>query len=126
MGEFVRSFDVVPRTTVEQRMGAIASCAAHSMSVADLAELLSVLGLDTSPAEIVESLTPRMAEQVAETRRLQVELAQVYDHLASLVLAIRGRWSSKWRVAGQVAGALRDLDRVREYLESLQSESEVA
>lgn len=122
MGEFVKVDGLLPTTTDEQRMAAIATCARQALSVADLAELLQLLGLDGSAADIVGALTSRLdselVERAAEVERLQVELAEVYDQVATLLLAVTGRWSSRRPVARQVAGALRDLDRIRAYLES--------
>src|SRR5882672_8641427 len=113
----------------ESRRGAIATCARHALSVADLAELLGMLGLDGSAVEIVEVLRPppsptsnpvehpdpELASALAEAWSTAAELAdnleQARRALARLLYAVT--------VAGCPDGARDEVVTATGYLESM-------
>jgi hypothetical protein len=111
-------------STTEQRVGAIATCARWAVSVADLAELLEMLGLDGSAVEIAEGLAPAPAAEPVEQPTVK-EIAEAWGTAAQLAddleraLRVLTRLLRALSVAGCPTGLYAEAGRAREYLESL-------
>ena len=125
MTDFAAPTGIHATSTPEQRVGAIATCARQAVSVADLAELLEMLGLDGSAVEIAEALAP--PEPVADQppADLVAGLAEAWDTAALLAdeleraKRVLARLLHVLAVAGCPTGLYAEAGRAREFLESL-------